>query len=500
MASKAASIRSTRLARFYRRYRDEVLAVVGLGIPVAGAWFWSRLNPAIAALLTEHWLAWLLGGTTVATALVALRLRRRLKGHRPLALFGSADDRRYRNVLERAHNVYYLLGMSAEEFQRYVPLAEFFRERADQDAPIRELRFLLLHPDSPHFSNRILDVNPGSDLKGLVERKKDLIRSLHLGLSALPPAIRPNFQIKFYDSYPIWVLQFFDQTPLVSTSAVPNAVVLCAHGRGTHSKFSPQYLLKERDSELFISFMTYFDKTWESALSINPDGSLPKVYQAAGDDIQLIIFDFDGTIVDSNDIKRQSFVKSFEDFDRDDLVDLVYRQNIGKPRRAIIEAAARALGSSENRVEVQGRAQRLDTLISEGMEKVALYAGFRDFMRLFASRYRFSIVSNAPESEILLFLQKNNLADAFDFVFGHPISKPDAVRNILKTLGISSTNVVYVGDTDEDRAVSESFGFRYYEHATQNLESHQSNQFRSYDELSWKLFELIADRHQASSG
>jgi phosphoglycolate phosphatase-like HAD superfamily hydrolase len=491
----------------YKRFREEILAGVAIIVPAAAGYLYSEVaNDQIRTHLVKHWATYLL--TVITTVLVAysLLLHRRLrKKDSALVRFAPDDDRRYRNVIDLTTDIYYLLGMSAEEFQRDIALKEYLLNRAKTGNPIKQLRFLLLHPDSDHFSDRLLEINPGSNLKALIQRKKEIIRSLYLGLASLPSGILDSFEIRFFDTYPVWIMQFFkDDAAPGSTTNGPTGLVLSFHLRGIHSKFSEQYLLRAEKSGLFDSFLNYFQRKWETSLPMGSDGTFPKIFSPERQSVKLLIFDFDGTIIESNEAKREVFFEVYDKVTNDQKKRLgeVYRKRGGLPRSDLFKLAQTEMGDAHPSKETLLDLQRKysENYLSR-IDKVKLVEGFERFHQLFATKYRFAIASNAPLDEVTEVLKRKKIYDYFSYVSGYPTTKVEAVKTAFKTFDLEAENVLYVGDGEEDRLVCSALGVRFIVRSdteTSSMESDRTYFFGNYDDLSRVIYRIELERFEAA--
>jgi phosphoglycolate phosphatase-like HAD superfamily hydrolase len=486
----------------YQKYKAELLTFLSILAPLLLATIWSRLTGSgFLTILYHNWLSFASLGLLLVLLIYSIRLHRKFSAlsKRSLAPLIESDDKRYRDILDRTQSVYYLLGMSAEEFQRDVPLAEYFSERVRSGKPIRRLRFLLLHPDSNFFSQRLSEVNPGRELKHMIERKKEIIRSLDSGLRSLPGGTIETVELRFFDSYPIWMLQFYDQKPASTGGhSIPDALELMVHIKGTHSKYSPRYRLTDTDGVLFNSFLSYFERLWESSLPMTDDGSFPYLLAEEAGRLTDLIFDLDGTIVQSNELKRSAFLAALGPMTPEtaDAIDEIYRRHVALNRRELFRNVFREvkLGAlSEDRLDELDKAY--SNFYLTHLDSVTVSKGFATFHERFKNRYRLSIVSNAPQQEILPTLQALKMEDWFLKVYGYPTRKATAIREILDDYTLNPENALYVGDTVEDRIVAEAIGIRFCVINPDDIPPEMSSDsVSSFDELATFIYEIDLGR------
>jgi phosphoglycolate phosphatase-like HAD superfamily hydrolase len=182
------------------------------------------------------------------------------------------------------------------------------------------------------------------------------------------------------------------------------------------------------------------------------------------DGIAALVFDFDGTLVDSSAIKKSSFMSALgagKTIDREEC-ELAYATH-GTINRA--ELLALSFTDIYSRVpslaEREALAGAYTTYFRDHMGEVKLFPGLHEFHEKFGERYQFMISSNAPRGEIVELCTKLGIDTYFTRVYGHPVSKAAALRDIVAALDVGPANLLYVGDRVEDGMVADSVGTRF---------------------------------------
>lgn len=180
--------------------------------------------------------------------------------------------------------------------------------------------------------------------------------------------------------------------------------------------------------------------------------------------IKAIVFDFDGVIVESIDIKTRAFAKLFET-EGNDIVEKVvdyHVKNSGvsrfeKFRYIYKEILKRHLSGDE----FQGLCSHFSQLVADAVAAAPFVSGAREFLENYFKVYDFYIASATPQDEIENIIKRRQMQRYFKRVYGSPKKKVDIVREILAAyilehnemssdLVFSPQSFVYVGDTMSD--------------------------------------------------
>jgi len=193
--------------------------------------------------------------------------------------------------------------------------------------------------------------------------------------------------------------------------------------------------------------------------------------------IRCVAFDFDGTLVDSNDIKRETFFAIAEQWDpcgeivsdvfarwpSADRYEKTYRIAEGLSGRKLLPAhssvkewAASLANEYTNRceaaiaccTEMPGATQALDDLSDKGL---LLY-----------------INSATPLEPLRRLLKLRDWEHYFQAIYGAEASKADNLREIAARAGVKPQEVIHVGDQFDDLRGAEQFGCHFVAMAAEN--------------------------------
>jgi phosphoglycolate phosphatase-like HAD superfamily hydrolase len=174
--------------------------------------------------------------------------------------------------------------------------------------------------------------------------------------------------------------------------------------------------------------------------------------------LKSIIFDFDGVIAESMDIKTEGFKHLFKDYPQD-IIDKVVKLHLdhgGMSRfekfRIIYEVyiGKELTKSEEERLGKEFTEFCLKKTISSPYVK-----GVDKFMEDNYTKYLFFIVSGTPHDEINTIVDERGLRKYFKGVWGTPRKKGELIKMILEEYDLTPDDVAFIGDapTDYDGAM-----------------------------------------------
>jgi phosphoglycolate phosphatase-like HAD superfamily hydrolase len=178
-------------------------------------------------------------------------------------------------------------------------------------------------------------------------------------------------------------------------------------------------------------------------------------------------FDFDGTLVDSNEIKRRAFFEVAAAFDPDgDLVrDTLDRQPSGD-RYAIARSLATAIAERGPLPETQSAhdlAKSLADAYTAHCERAVStcppIAGAENALhRLAERRLPLFLITATPLEAVLPILRLRGLDRLFEGVYGGPATKLENLRQVSAEIGARPRDMVFIGDGEDDRRAAVAFG------------------------------------------
>lgn len=200
--------------------------------------------------------------------------------------------------------------------------------------------------------------------------------------------------------------------------------------------------------------------------------------------IKGILFDFDGTLVQSNGLKSRGFYEVTKHIpSAAQVLNELFSTHPHLDRFGVLEVVAQ-------RTQVKGEAQSLIQAYSEWVNNALKTAnkvsGVQKFLKTMKNAgVEMAICSATPQQYIEKAVEISNLGVGFSYIFGGPSSKSDGARFILEAWQIRSDEVVFIGDGESDRLAAESLNCRFIaiKNMYNNFSTEPEETFSSYDEF-----------------
>ncbi|MBW2287981.1 MAG: HAD family hydrolase [Deltaproteobacteria bacterium] len=183
--------------------------------------------------------------------------------------------------------------------------------------------------------------------------------------------------------------------------------------------------------------------------------------------IRCVGFDFDGTLVDSNAIKRNSFFEVFSEDDPDgETVAHVLDEVCPGDRYDIVREVAvrlrdRGAIPTEPGIETfaQRRAAAYTRLCEKAVAKCPEIPGATATLEWLVARGLPIYVNSAtPQEPLRRVLELRSLARHFRLSLGRPADKRENLATICADAGVPPQELLFVGDGEDDRSSALAFG------------------------------------------
>ena len=179
--------------------------------------------------------------------------------------------------------------------------------------------------------------------------------------------------------------------------------------------------------------------------------------------IKAIIFDFDGVLVESANIKTEAFREIFSKWP-DKMGDSVeyHLKNMGISRyvkfRYFYE---NILGEPYSEKIGQELGRQFSVIVLDKIKKAPLVNGTIDFLKKWHNEYQLFIASGTPQDELQDIVSNKGIERFFCSIYGTPATKFEIVKGVLETYSLSKDQVAFVGDAESDKKAAVDSGIHF---------------------------------------
>ena len=178
---------------------------------------------------------------------------------------------------------------------------------------------------------------------------------------------------------------------------------------------------------------------------------------------EIIIYDFDGVICDSVNIKTEAFVELYQSYGKgvQEAVKEYHLAHGGISRYEKFRYFQSVLlRESVNQQQIDALADQFSLLVKQKVIASKYIPGVIDFLKVNKGKKQF-VCTGTPQNEIEDIVEKKGIKALFDEVYGSPKTKIEIIKIILEKHSVSPKDCLFFGDamTDYDAAKACSIPF-----------------------------------------
>ena len=176
-----------------------------------------------------------------------------------------------------------------------------------------------------------------------------------------------------------------------------------------------------------------------------------------------IIWDFDGVIKDSVELKGEIFRKLFED-QKIDIKNKIYKHHNVNGGLSRFKKLQKYLdwSSYENNIKnLNLFAKKFSSLVVEEVLNANYINGIESYLKINHNSQKFFLVTATPEEEILKITKELEIFDYFKIIIGYPKTKEEGFELILKESGIDNADFIVIGDSLSEYNAAKKYTLKF---------------------------------------
>ncbi len=180
---------------------------------------------------------------------------------------------------------------------------------------------------------------------------------------------------------------------------------------------------------------------------------------------KVIVFDFDGTLVDTASAKREAFFEALPETCHA-AVRSVLRADPDGSRHTVIPAMlveARRRGADVRELDAEAAINAYSDAVKTAVGSASDVDGVHDVLDWASSMAPVYIFSMTPEHELADAIGRRNWQAHISESFGYPSVKRDVLARLIERHGAGPEEVLVVGDGQSDRDAATAHGCCFYQ-------------------------------------
>ena len=179
--------------------------------------------------------------------------------------------------------------------------------------------------------------------------------------------------------------------------------------------------------------------------------------------LKVIALDFDGTLVESNNIKDQAFETIFSDWPehKEAMFKWHLVRNTTDRREKFRYFVEKILDNPGNSKLIDKLAERFSELTYTAIVVCPMVEGASSFLDNCKGKVPLFLVSATPQDELDKILKDRDLNKYFQESYGAPIDKVQILEKIISDNKISPDEMLYIGDSPEDQKAATTLGIHF---------------------------------------
>ena len=179
--------------------------------------------------------------------------------------------------------------------------------------------------------------------------------------------------------------------------------------------------------------------------------------------LKVIALDFDGTLVESNQIKDRAFETIFREWPEHTKSMMQWHLTHdsierGEKFRYFVQEVLALPGQNDL---IEKLSSRFGQLTKEAIIECPYVKGAHKFLEYIRNRVSVYLVSATPQLDLDHIIKARGLGGYFKDVYGAPISKIETLKQIMLSENVSVDEILFIGDSAEDQQAAKILGIRF---------------------------------------
>jgi len=178
-----------------------------------------------------------------------------------------------------------------------------------------------------------------------------------------------------------------------------------------------------------------------------------KKFTTAIDNFQAILFDFDGVLAESMNVKTEAFEQLFKPYGNKVTKKVIkhHIENGGISRyKKIKYYYSNFLNKEISDDKLEEIAKQFSDIVVNKVILSDWVKGAKDFLEKYYIKIDLYVISGTPQKEMELIIKKRDMDKYFKGIYGTPDTKPIIAKRIIKQNNYDQKKVIYVGDCLSD--------------------------------------------------
>jgi phosphoglycolate phosphatase-like HAD superfamily hydrolase len=209
--------------------------------------------------------------------------------------------------------------------------------------------------------------------------------------------------------------------------------------------------------------------------------------------LRAIVFDFDGVLVESVDVKTRAYALLFQN-EGEEVVQKVVDYHLKNGGVSRFEKIRFYYSDILYRALSEERFQELCTqfshLVVDEVVTSLWVDGAKEFLIRNKNKYTFIIISGTPEVELKKIVKRREMVHFFDSVRGSPKDKVTLLGEVMDEYHLKPEEIVFIGDAETDWCAARETGVNFILKCSSredSLPGYFGSRLASLDELEEKL-------------